>query len=348
MPPIVERLNNGFPILAREDGHPWENRVTFNPACALVRGGDEVRGVLDELPVGAAVRDELRSHPALVFLFYRAQGAPTAFYDYTKSSIGLAVLTPELKLLARLSHPVILPLQSFENLGVEDPRITKVADRFVMIYTAYGSGPERNQVRIAVASTTNFVAWRKEGLLEAEFNKRDNKNGMLFETVPGQPLRLLHRPMEGRDRMTIHWAESRTLDGPWSDRGVLLRPEADPESKDVWVGGGAPPLALPDGMYLELYHTGKRRTDGTRVYQLGIALLDPAATDVVVRRHEPLLRPETPAETQGDFSLGVNNVVFICGAYFWGEYLYFPYAGADTCVLGGRIRKSDLDAFCGA
>jgi predicted GH43/DUF377 family glycosyl hydrolase len=61
-----------------------------------------------------------------------------------------------------------------------------------------------------------------------------------------------------------------------------------------------------------------------------------------------LLRPATEAETRGDASLGVNNVVFICGAYFWGEHLYFPYAGADTCVLGGRIRRAELELFCAA
>jgi predicted GH43/DUF377 family glycosyl hydrolase len=94
-----------------------------------------------------------------------------------------------------------------------------------------------------------------------------------------------------------------------------------------------------------LYHIGKRRVDGTREYDLGIALVDPHASDPVVLRHEPLLRPETGPETMGDSSLGVNNVVFICGAYFWGQDLYFPYAGADTSVLGGRIRRAELDRF---
>jgi predicted GH43/DUF377 family glycosyl hydrolase len=343
--PTVERLNNGAPILTKIETHPWESRVTFNPACALVQG--ELAPILDDLPVGESVRNELRSHRALVFLLYRAQGSPVASYDHTRSSIGLAVLSPELKLLVRLDHPVLLPEESYDNLGVEDARIMKVGNRHVMTYTAYATGPDRNRVRIGVASTTNFVNWEKEGLLEADFNRIDNKNGMLFEPVQGQPMRMLHRPMEGKDGMMIHWAQAPSVAGPWRDRGVLLRPIPDPEFKDVWIGGGAPPLALPGGRYLELYHIGKRRADGSREYDLGIALIDPGAPDPVVRRHEPLLRPETRAETQGDASLGVNNVVFICGAYFWGEYLYFPYAGADTCVLGGRIRKADLDRFFG-
>jgi beta-1,2-mannobiose phosphorylase / 1,2-beta-oligomannan phosphorylase len=344
-PPMVERLNNGHPIVAKIDAHPWENRVTFNPACVLVEGADELSGIVNDLPVEEHARRELRAQPALVFLLYRAQGGPAASYDHARSSIGLAVLSPDLKLLARLDHPVILPDEPYDNLGVEDARVMKVGDRYVMTYTAYASGPDRNRVRIGLASTSNFVDWKKEGLLDAGFNTIDNKNGMLFEPVPGQPMRMLHRPMEGKDGMMIHWAEAPSIAGPWKDRGVLMRPIADPGFKDVWVGGGAPPLALPDGRYLELYHIGKRRVDGSREYDLGIALLDPLAPEPVVRRHEPLLRPGTLAETEGGASLGVNNVVFICGAYFWREYLYFPYAGADTCVLGGRIQRADIDRF---
>lgn len=346
--PVVERLNDGVPVLTRIESHPWENVVTFNPACALVQEEDGLAGIVNDLPVAEGVRQRLRSHRALVFLLYRAQGSPTDSYDHTRSSIGLAILTPDLRLLARLDRPVILPDEAYDNLGVEDARIVRVGNRFVMTYTAYATGPDQNRVRIGTASTTDFVRWKKQGLLEADFNTIDNKNGMLFEPVQGQPMRILHRPMVGRDRMMIHWAEAPSIAGPWRDRGALMRPLPDPAFKDVWIGGGAPPLALPGGRYLELYHIGKRRADGSREYDLGLALIDPLAPNPVVRRHEPLLRPETVAETQGDASLGVNNVVFICGAYFWGEYLYFPYAGADTCVLGARIRRADLAGFLGA
>lgn len=41
---------------------------------------------------------------------------------------------------------------------------------------------------------------------------------------------------------------------------------------DVWVGGGAPPMLIPDGRYLILYHIGDRDAGGSRAYDLGIAL----------------------------------------------------------------------------
>jgi predicted GH43/DUF377 family glycosyl hydrolase len=80
-------------------------------------------------------------------------------------------------------------------------------------------------------------------------------------------------------------------------------------------------------------------------YHLGIAVADLSKPEFFVKRDEPLLRPQTHAEIKGDADLGVNNVVFICGAYFHGGDLYFPYAGADSVVLGGRIGGAELKEY---
>jgi predicted GH43/DUF377 family glycosyl hydrolase len=47
----------------------------------------------------------------------------------------------------------------------------------------------------------------------------------------------------------------------------------------------------------------------------------------------------------GDAELGVNNVVFICGAYFHDGFLWFPYAGADSVVLAGRIPLAEIERY---
>ncbi|MBP1649529.1 MAG: glycosidase related protein [Bacteroidetes bacterium] len=343
--PPVFRLHDGHPLIQRVRNHPWENRVTFNPACALVTDPDELFEVISSLPFDPATKDRLRLQQALCFLLYRAQGEKTAEYDHTRSSIGLAILAPDLTLLARHTAPVILPDQDYDNLGVEDGRITKVGDRYYMFYCAYSSHPDGNRIRLAVASTRNFVDWKKHGLLNGDFNHLHNKNSMLFEGRPGGLLTLLHRPMEGENAMAIHRATSTEVLGPWRSEGLLLAPKPNSAFKDTWIGGGAPPLLLPDGRYLVIYHIGNRKHDGTREYDLGIAVADFQRPEIIVKRLEPLLRPESPAETQGDADLGVNNVVFICGAYFHNGDLVFPYAGADSVVLGGRIAQADLRTF---
>jgi predicted GH43/DUF377 family glycosyl hydrolase len=343
--PPVHRLHDGQPLLRRIEQHPWENRVTFNPACALVSDRTLLSRIIPELPFDERTRRRLWEQPALCFLLYRAQGERTPAYDHTRSSIGLAILSPTLELLARHTEPVLKPDQPYENLGAEDARITQIGSRFYMLYTAYRSATPENQVRLALASTTDFVHWDKHGLLQGDVNGINNKNSMLFpERLNGRYV-MLHRPMEGKDRLCIHRAESDDLFGTWKSMGTLMRPIPNPSFVDTWIGGGAPPLKLPDGRYLILYHIGNRKADGSREYDLGIAVGDAGTRDFIVRRDEPFFRPATSAETIGDTELGVNNVVFICAAYFYDGDLYMPYAGADSVVLGAKIAGEDLDRY---
>jgi len=343
----IERLNDGRPLLQRVDAHPWENKVTFNPGCAFVTNQTELSAIIPALPFSEEVKSRLKSETALCFVLYRAQGKKTATHDHTHSSFGLAVFSPELKLLARHAEPVIRPDMEYENLGVEDGRITRVGDRYVILYCGYSSGTPNNRIRIAMASTRDFVHWKKHGLLRGDFNEMDNKNAMLFPERLDAKMILLHRPMQGTDAMSIHWAEADDLFGPWKTRGLLMKAIPNPAFAETWIGGGAPPIRRSDGRYLIIYHIGNRKSDGTREYDLGIAIGDPSQKEFIVKRDEPLMRPETPAETLGDADLGVNNVVFVCGAYFHQGDLYVPYAGADSVVLGGRISKHEIERYIG-
>ncbi|HUI11366.1 MAG TPA: glycosidase [Bacteroidota bacterium] len=345
--PRVQRLHGGAPILRRIDNHPWENRVTFNPACAFVTDRGALTRIVAALPFDGPTREKLNAQEGLCFLLYRAQGTRTPEYDHTRSSVGLAVLSPTLDLLARHDRPVILPDQPYEDLGVEDARITQVGEMFYAFYTAYRSGKEKNSVRIAVASTRDFVTWHKHGLLDGDINRLDNKNGMLLPGMIDGKYVMFHRPMEGRDRMSTHWAESPHVLGPWKSRGLLMKPLRNPLYADTWTGGGPPPLQLPDGRYIIIYHNGNRKADGSRVYELAIAIGDPRTKGFITRRDEPLMRPETPAETTGDADLGVNNVVFACGCYFHRGDIFLPYAGADSVVCGAKIPADEIRRYVG-
>lgn len=343
--PVVERLHGGKPIIVKDETHDWENTVTFNPACALLTDLRVVERLVEALGSGDEVSNRIKKEAGVVIVLYRAQGKPTPSHDHTRSTLGLAVCSPTLEVLLRVQRPVLFPDREYDNLGVEDPRVTRIGDTFCMVYCGDASAEGGNRVRICIATSEDLVHWTKHGPLNGAFNQVNNKNGMLFDPAGDGRLMILHRPMEGRDAMMVHWAEGNSVFGEWKTRGVLLPWQPNPSFKDVWVGGGAPPLRLSDGRYLMLYHIGNRDVAGKREYDLGLALLDPSATEPVVRRIEPLLRPGTSAETEGDADLGVNNVVFVCGAYFWEGDLYFPYAGADSCVLGGRIRRSDIERF---
>ena len=285
--PHVQRLHNGIPLLRRIEAHPWENKVTFNPACTLVDDKGALASFIPRLPFDEEIKSLLSAQPALCFLLYRAQGKKTDAYDHTRSSIGLAILTPDLKLLARHTEPSIVPDKNYEDLGMEDGRITRVENKFVMFYCAYGSGKPANRMRIALASTNDFAQWEKHGLLKGELNTINNKNAMLFPDRLNQKFVLLHRPIEGLDAMAIHWAEADDIFGEWRTRGLLMRPIKNPSFVDTWIGGGAPPLRLQDGRYLLLYHIGNRKDTGTLEYHLGIAVIDPFRKEPIIRRNEP-------------------------------------------------------------
>jgi beta-1,2-mannobiose phosphorylase / 1,2-beta-oligomannan phosphorylase len=172
--------------------------------------------------------------------------------------------------------------------GVEDPRITFMPSLacYVMTYSAYGPlGP-----RIAVATSSDLVAWRRHGPvsfvyepeLHADLNLYTNKDAVFFPepvTAPdGQPAyALLHRPTwdlsmvnpseKGTpppgitdDRPGI-WASFAPIQPGTEGQGVVPtrfgqhRLVALPEQswEEAKIGAGPPPIAVPGG-WLLVYH----------------------------------------------------------------------------------------------
>jgi predicted GH43/DUF377 family glycosyl hydrolase len=230
--------------------------------------------------------------------------------------------------------------------GVEDPRVTRVAalDRWVMTYTAWGPlGP-----RIALAASADLERWQRLGpvgfaydpKVGTDLNLYPNKDALLFpEPVPGPDGRpafaLLHRPM-----WDLSWSNPAEGEVPapglpdprpgiWVSYAPAAEVLADPVAltrlrghrlvalpERPWeaakIGGGAPPLRIPEG-WLVLHHgvagrlaPGDAEQDAVR-YVAGALLLDPAdLTRVLARSTEPLLAPELAEERDGV----VPNVVF--------------------------------------
>lgn len=120
---LIRRLRKGRPILEARPENAWESRVVLNPAADLVpiRDGGEIPSSW-QLSDGDAQRVEEAG--GAVCVLYRAQGAPSPGEDVAPSSLGLAIFTTDFELVQRMDHPVIPPEAEFQNLGVEDPRIT--------------------------------------------------------------------------------------------------------------------------------------------------------------------------------------------------------------------------------
>ncbi len=340
-PPVrATRLHGGHPVLAPVEAHPWESRVVLNPAAQLVTG-DALDRLLPAWNLPEAAASELRAAGGAVVLFYRAQGEVEPTIGMAPSSLGRAFLTPLMDLVHRDDVPALRPDAPFHNLGLEDPRCTRIGDTYFLYYTGYqdpspGDDLDRS-VSICLATSTDLTAWTLHGSVEGDVNAVNNKNAALLPEPVDEQYVLLHRPMEGPDAMAIHWAVSETPAGPWTSRGLLFRTYPYPEFAQSWIGAAGPPIALGGTRFLAMYHQGHYGHDGTREYDLAVALLDFSRPDPVVSRIEPLMRPETEFEREGDDDLGVDNVLFSCANHRWNDLLVVPYAGADSRIFGATF-----------
>jgi predicted GH43/DUF377 family glycosyl hydrolase len=279
------------PILKPVAYHPWESRYVFNAGVVY--------------------------HNGLVHMLYRAMGEDGI------SRLGYAVSADGLNFY-RLDQPVLVPATPWESRGVEDPRITRIGERFYVLYTAYSE----HGVRVSMASTTNFITWIRHGILLPD---EDNKDAALFpEKINGRYAMLHRRPPD------IWLAYSEDLIH-WTDHQVIMRPR--PGTWESWkIGAGAPPIRTPWG-WLLFYHG----VDEQRVYRLGVALLDLENPARVIRRQEtPILSPETTWEQEGQ----VPQVVFTCGAVEINGLYHVYYGGADAVIGVATVTAEEVERFC--
>lgn len=282
------------PILAPVPGHIWEDKFVFN--CAVVHDGE------------------------LFHMLYRAQGQDMV------SRIGYAVSVDGVR-FNRLERPVFSPGSQDELYGVEDPRVTRIGDRYYMLYTAYSpKGP-----RVAMASTKNFITWERHGIVIKD--EIDNKDAALFpEKINGKYV-LIHRfPPDiwlAFSDDLVHWGEYVKIAGPRKGYWDNLK-----------IGAGAPPVKTPYG-WLLLYHGVEEAP--RPIYRLGFMLIDlNDPTRILKRSEEPILEPEEEWEIYG----GVPNVVFSDAMVeYMGKY-YVYYGAADNYIALATIEVDRVFEWC--
>ena len=225
------------------------------------------------------------------------------------------------------------PQSEFEEFGVEDPRVTRIDDKYWITYVAVS----RHGLATALASTTDFKTFARHGVIFPI----ENKDVVLFPEAPNGEYVALHRPVGGtpfaqpeiwlaRSADLIHWGQHKVVLG--SDSG--------------WdagrVGAGAPPIRTPEG-WLEIYHGSTKQDGGVGAYSAAALLLDLDEPQRVVRRSsEPILVPETAFEHRGF----VPNVVFPTGVVERGDTLLVYYGAADTvCAIVELAKKEILAAM---
>ncbi|MDZ7314833.1 MAG: glycoside hydrolase family 130 protein [candidate division KSB1 bacterium] len=216
--------------------------------------------------------------------------------------------------------------------GVEDPRITRIADRYYILYTGYS----RHAPLVMLAETGDFRSF----IFHGPITEPCNKDAALFpEKINGWYWKI-DRPLgrEGRGEMWInrsadleHWGEYR-----------LLLSGANGTWEEAKIGLSTPPVRTEAG-WLLLYH-GVRILGYYPIYRLGVMLLSiHEPWRVLGRSRRPILSPETEYERIGD----VPNVVFSTG---WiieknGDVKIY-YSGADVNICLAETRVDYLIDLC--
>ncbi len=253
-----------------------------------------------------------------------------------RSIIGLARSNDGFKFTAD-SAPFLTPASEgsfaeYEEFGVEDPRVTKIEDDYLITYSAYS----RNGVRIALARTRDFVQLERVSLI----TQADYRNTVIFpEKINGLYARL-DRPHSEISPWSIWITYSPDLVF-WGESQLVMKPEPY-HWDEMKIGPGAPPIKTDRG-WLSIYHGVFETMDGS-VYRLGVALHDLTDPATIVGVGDSwILQPEAPWEITGY----VHNVVFTCGAVpesdgtvkiYWG--------GADTVMCVGEANLIDLVDLC--
>lgn len=295
------------PIITPIAEHPWENKATFNPA-AIYEGG-------------------------IVHIIYRAMSQNNmSVFGYATSNDGFHIID-------RLPDPVYIPREIFEknihtdgNSGCEDPRITKIGNRYYMLYTAYdGINPPRvAMTSIAVQDLLNRKwHWAIPKLISPP--EIDDKDACIFPKKFHGKFCVLHRLQSAIwiDFIDdLHFYEGQYLGG-----SILFQARPD-KWDDGRIGISSVPIETKDGWIL-LYHG----VTNEHYYKVSAALLDLHNPNKVLSRLDyPILEPEYHYEKDGQ----VPNVVFPCGSVVIDDTIFMYYGGGDTTTAVATVSLSKL------
>jgi predicted GH43/DUF377 family glycosyl hydrolase len=241
------------------------------------------------------------------------------------SSIGYAAFDRNLKSIKRLDHPIVVPKYRWEQLGCEDPRITKIDSTYYMLYTAYSrTGP-----RVALAFGSDMTKFEKKGIIGPEVTDKD---AALFPESINDSIAMIHRIESSIQIAYFNKAQFEAMHNHegrhqyWSEYLRSLETNTIMKSVEPWehrkIGLGPPPIKTPEG-WLLIYHG----VDDNLTYRVGVALADlDEPFKIVARSRTPILEPTEPYEKYGF----VRMVVFPEASMVLDGLLYVFYGAADT------------------
>lgn len=313
---LIRHLQN--PLLKPNSNSPWEKYATFN--------GTIVKMDEDYILLYRAMGDEQ---------VYENRKLRLSVIGKAKSKDGISFTERKL---------FIQPEFEWERYGCEDPRITKIDNKYFIFYTALANYPPNYLgIRSAVAVSSDLKTVDEKHLI-TPFNAKamtlfpEKINGLytvLLTVNPDKPPSFIayaqFEKLKTLWDMTFwhHWYEN------LEENSINLR-RVNSDQVEV----GAPPIKTKDG-WLLIYSYIKHYLSNTlkKEFRIEALLLDENdPTKIVGRIEKPLLVPEASYELNGQTA----NIVFPEGALIEDNTLKVYYGGADSCCALATANWSTL------
>ncbi len=331
--PALTRLPNGNLLMMVRVAEALREPV-FDGHVHNIRWCDG-RYRLDAWPLGAANTADPRK--------FMLQGNGWKVMALTSLAWLLPVeLTPDgLEVVAHHYDKAIAPHADFQMYGLEDARISKVGDRWLM--TTCSVSPERHSTTLY--SSTNGLDWTFEDIVL----DHQNKDMLIFEgridgrywaqTRPLGDLYFAYPPdSEWRAGPSINLASSPDALHWKPYRKPGIRPHAATVAT-ARMGGGTPPI-LTDRGWLTLWH-GVEPKEIVGIYRTYWSILDRDDPGIVIATNHTALLEANPELTRPiEHQMYVRDVVFTTGIADGDDHYIVASGEGDLACRITHIPKS--------
>ncbi|MBO9518233.1 MAG: glycosidase [Porphyrobacter sp.] len=340
--PGMTRLPNGNLLLMVRVAEALRNPV-FDDAVHAIRW-DNGRYVLDAWPLELCDTSDPRK-----FLLH-GQGWPIMALTSLSWLLPVELSADGLSLVRFHYDKAVAPQGSWQCYGIEDARISKVGDRWLM--TTCSVSPERHSTTLY--SSRNALDWKFEGIVLDHQNKdmlifegkvsgkywaQTRPLGQLFFAYPpGSPYHAGPSINIATSPDALHWMP-------------CIEPHIRPHSgtaSTARIGGGTPPILTQVAGrrgWLSLWH-GVEPSQIVGIYRTYWSLLDPEEPwKVIATNHVPLIEPNSELTEPIKDLMYLDKVVFSTGIAEEADHFIVASGEAD---LACRITHVPKDAFARA
>jgi predicted GH43/DUF377 family glycosyl hydrolase len=239
----------------------------------------------------------------------------------------------------------IAPQTSYQCYGVEDARISKVGDRYLM--TSCSVSPERHSTTLYTSD--NALDWTLEGIVL----DHQNKDMLIFEGLVGGKYWAQTRPLG--DLYFAYppgseWRAGPSINLSTSPDALHWKPHERPGIRPhsatmatARMGGGTPPILVdtPDGGgWLSLWH-GVEPMGVVGVYRTYWSLLDREdPSRVIATSHDPLIEANPALTDPLRDQMYIDNVVFTTGIADAGDHYVVASGEADLACRISHLPKT--------